>query len=752
MICTNAKDKLHVNESELPDTSGKKYILAGVFATLDGKENRNGRIYTKDEYLKHLQYLREDIRSGEPLLGELDHPDDRFEVKLKEASHRIIDLWYDPNTRCVMGKIELLNTPNGKLAQSMVDQGIPLHISSRAAGSVNPDHTVSIQQIYTYDLVCKPGFADAVLHRVDESANAKNYSPATKKFLSNSLKMESLNSAPQYGIINENVSVSEIKAPVVLRKEAKALQINKQTELNEDMSKPLYENTNPDATTGKPLAISGNSGAAALGIPVANIDANEGDDSSTDSSAAVSEDTMDKKDSKVCPKCGKNPCVCDKKNECGDDSCDDKEPLNSDDQTQDASAGNNVSEDDNQDASTNNNQQGQQAQQAQGQQQNQQQSQPAQQQNQQQQANTNQQQQGQQAQQAQPAQNNNNNSQDSSSNVSEDDMSEDDKEDDKNSDDSKSDDKDTSDESGSDSKSDDSKDSGVEIIDVEAEFEGDDKDSEDKSDDGMITDVEPEYDDDSKSDDKDEDKSDDSDKKDEDKDKETSESEDDDSCDNGDKPCDEDDKLAKEAEKLNDKASKDIEKHKDSIFKKLDDLKASIEKKNKSKEEAKCESVIMAQYPVSMMMNESNFATFATLSESQKNKVVSYLQDNNFTDAKSINENWKDGIGYTAPTPVWLKYAPESYKALYESASDQVKTNISNMAKYVLFESQNDINTFWENSGLQESNERRLINESFVNTLPKVAVNESQTSLPYGRDFIENIASMASEYNNGRYY
>ena len=120
MICTNTKDKLHLNESDYQDNSkSKKYILSGIFATLDGKENRNGRIYTKEEYLKHLQYLREDIRSGEPLLGELDHPDDRFEVKLKEASHRVIDLWYDPNTKCVMGKIELLNTPNGKILKSL---------------------------------------------------------------------------------------------------------------------------------------------------------------------------------------------------------------------------------------------------------------------------------------------------------------------------------------------------------------------------------------------------------------------------------------------------------------------------------------------------------------------------------------------------------------------------------------------------------------------------------------------------------
>ena len=182
MICTSALKPLSAKKLNESEATGKKYILEGVFAELD-KLNRNQRIYPKNEYLKHLAYLRDDIKKGEPLLGELDHPDDRFEVKLKEASHRIIDLWYDEEKNVVMGKIELLNTPNGKLAQSIVDQGIPLHISSRAAGSVNPDSTVSIQQIYTYDLVCKPGFAGAVLHRVNESADSKQYSDDVKTFL-----------------------------------------------------------------------------------------------------------------------------------------------------------------------------------------------------------------------------------------------------------------------------------------------------------------------------------------------------------------------------------------------------------------------------------------------------------------------------------------------------------------------------------------------------------------------------------------
>lgn len=607
MICSKTKSALHLNESE---NKGIKYVLEGVFAELDVL-NRNQRVYKKDEYLKHLQYLRNDIKNGEPLLGELDHPEDRFEVKLKEASHQVLDLWYDSNKNVVMGKIMLLNTPNGKLAQSMVDQGIPLHISSRAAGSVASDNTVSIQQIYTYDLVCKPGFAGAVLHRVNESADAPVYDNNIKEFLTNSYKLESMNAAPQYGFVNEAVSVSEIKAPVILRKEAEELQINKQIELNDDMSKPLLETANPDSTVGKPLNISGNGGAAALGIPVADaVLPNESEE-------AEDKNTKDKEEK--CDKCGKTPCECKKANEAEDEDPED---------------------------------------------------------------------------------------------------------------DSKDDDKS---EEGESEESDEKKDSGVKILDVEAEFEEEKSEDEEESDD-MIKDVEASSD----SDEEEEEKSDDK----EESEDETSEAKDED------KPTDKDDKAAKEAEKLNDSAKKDIEKHKEDIFKKLDDLKATIEKKSSDKKEAKCESIIMAQYPVSMMMNESNFAKFVSLSESQKSKVVAFLQDNNFTSRSAINENWQNGVEYTPETPVWLKYAPSQYKALYEAASAQVQSNLATSAKYFIFESQSDVNTFWENSGLVRQDEQRLLNESFVNALPKVNAVVESTTLPYGNEFIKQIAEMASEYNS----
>ena len=656
MICTSALKPLSAKKLNEAQEQGPKYILEGVFAELD-KLNRNQRIYPKNEYLKHLAYLRDDIKKGEPLLGELDHPDDRFEVKLKEASHRVIDLWYDEKQNVVMGKIELLNTPNGKLAQSIVDQGIPLHISSRAAGSVNADNTVSIQQIYTYDLVCKPGFAGAVLHRVNESADAPKYTNDVRNFLQSSYKMESMNAAPQYGFVNEDMSVSEIKASANLRNEAKELQINNQIEINvEDMTKPLNENTNPDQTVGKPLTISGN-GASALGIPTAlegddNKDDNKKEDVSdkapdaNDKPAESSDDKKEDGDDEKCPKCGKNPCKCDDKKE--DDGKKEKKS---------------VSEEENKD---------------------------------------------------------------------------DDKDDDS-----------EKDGEGSEGEGEDKSDSGVEIIEVEAEFEGDDKD------DDMIKDVEPDFGDDDEDEDKEgEDKEGEGDKSSEDKPKEEDKAEEAErtvdcngSKDKSSEKLYDNEKAKKEADKLADEAKDEIEDREDKLMKKLDDLRAAIEKKSKSKEESKNESLIMAQYPASMMMNESNFAEFVGLSESQKSKVVDYLRDNNFADKKSINENWKNGVNYVAETPAWLKYAPENYKALYEAASDTVKKSIATTASYLLFENQYDINSFWENSGLASANERKLLNESFVNVLPKVAPADKETTLPYSNEYIKQIADMASEYN-----
>jgi hypothetical protein len=551
MICITGKNALHkLNES----AGAGRYILEGVFAELD-KLNRNSRIYTKEEYLKHLQYLRDDIRKGEPLLGELDHPEDRFEVKLKEASHRIIDIWYDQAKNVVMGKIELLNTPNGKLAQSIVDQGIPLHISSRAAGTVNSDNTVSIQQIYTYDLVCKPGFAGAVLHRVNESANT--YSNDIMGFLHKTNNIESINEAVNYGLANDSVMISEVSSEATLRKEAIDI-INENNKIRDIMKKNY-----------KPI--------------------NEADDFA-DIFGGADTDTGDQKD--------------------------DKE-------------------------------------------------------------------------------------------------------------------KDTEKEDGKDNdeKDDDKKDDGVEILSITPEYASDsDGDSSSSDEDG----------------DKDADKG--------DEEGEKSDEESAEECDKGKKPASTDDMILDDK-----KQTEEMTKGQQAVVAEIDKLIKKVKEnagKGDSKNDegctgGKCESLVLAQYPISRSLNESNFAQFSALSEEQKTKVTAYLQDRGIYAPKMINEMWKNGIDYNAAEPVWLKYAPAKYKSLYNEAPQMVKESLANTAEYLVFESQRDVNLFWENSGLETKAETMKRNKAFTDNLPKIneSANANNTNLPYSMNLINAVVEMASVYN-----
>ena len=265
------KNVLLFENSNMPlkNNGNKDYILEGVFASLD-HENRNGRIYTKDEYLRHLDYLRKDLMSGQQLLGECDHPDDRFETKLQNVSHQILDLWYDPNKNQVMGKIKLLDTPAGKLAKELVDDGVDLYISSRAAGGVNEDKTVNIQQIYTYDLVAKPGFAEAKLHRVNESLTNINNISLLKQLNESYDSRKNKNVANKYGILNEDTNILEINKPATFRNEVLNGSIyNKKINITE-MSKHILNEADTTSANSSPAQTMGQNQP----LPEANIDPN----------------------------------------------------------------------------------------------------------------------------------------------------------------------------------------------------------------------------------------------------------------------------------------------------------------------------------------------------------------------------------------------------------------------------------------------------------------------------------------------
>lgn len=241
VIKSKSKSPLKIFEAADSTPSAKKYIFQGVFTACSTNDhvvvNRNNRIYGEQEVLRHLSYLRENIQTNGFILGELDHPIDRFDTQMKEASHMITDLWYDQPSHCVMGKLEVLDTPNGQIARKLIDAGYPLFVSSRAAGEVDArTKEVHIEQIFTYDIVCTPGFAEARLQKVEESLanNVKNYLNESAITIKNDRA-----SSKKFGILDESVSVVESNVDVpALNEWQKTLMENSTLE---KVSKPLLE-------------------------------------------------------------------------------------------------------------------------------------------------------------------------------------------------------------------------------------------------------------------------------------------------------------------------------------------------------------------------------------------------------------------------------------------------------------------------------------------------------------------------------
>ena len=168
-------------------------VLEGIFTTFNQK-NRNGRIYESADFLPHVANLQGAIASRS-LLGELDHPHN-FETSLANASHVVESLKFDEQQNAIVGRIKLLHTSRGMDARALVKDGIPLHISSRAAGTVDESGRVRLQQLFTYDLVAEPGFANAVLTRVNEGVEVNPISDESR------LVLQKLNESYQY--MNEN--------------------------------------------------------------------------------------------------------------------------------------------------------------------------------------------------------------------------------------------------------------------------------------------------------------------------------------------------------------------------------------------------------------------------------------------------------------------------------------------------------------------------------------------------------------------
>ena len=114
----------------------KKMYIEGVFLQGDIK-NRNGRMYPVNTLVKEVGRYNESFVQKGRALGELGHPEGPT-VNLDRVSHKITSLRQEGNN--FIGKAQLLETPMGKIAKSLIAEGVTLGVSSRGVGSLKEDN------------------------------------------------------------------------------------------------------------------------------------------------------------------------------------------------------------------------------------------------------------------------------------------------------------------------------------------------------------------------------------------------------------------------------------------------------------------------------------------------------------------------------------------------------------------------------------------------------------------------------------
>lgn len=184
---------------EEADIGGKKHLYLKGICIEGDKKNANDRIYPRHEIIKAVETINEQIRDGNSVLGEVDHPDD-LKINLDRVCHTVESMWMDAHAGC--GKLKILPTPMGELIKTLLTSGVKLGVSSRGSGNVD-DRTghVSDFEIVTIDVVAQPSAPNAYPtaiyeglmnmrngHKILEMARESGQDDKVKKYLAGEVK------------------------------------------------------------------------------------------------------------------------------------------------------------------------------------------------------------------------------------------------------------------------------------------------------------------------------------------------------------------------------------------------------------------------------------------------------------------------------------------------------------------------------------------------------------------------------------
>lgn len=150
---------------EIRAQNNGRIVLKGILQRADAL-NQNGRIYPKPILEREVRNYQKFVRERRAM-GEADHPDQSV-IEIKNVSHIVTEISMDEEG-VVKGKVEILDTPAGKIVQNLLDAGITLGISSRGVGSTRSDGDRTIVQedfqLICFDIVSEPSTPLAFLYK-----------------------------------------------------------------------------------------------------------------------------------------------------------------------------------------------------------------------------------------------------------------------------------------------------------------------------------------------------------------------------------------------------------------------------------------------------------------------------------------------------------------------------------------------------------------------------------------------------------
>lgn len=170
LLIESCQEVTHVVlEEDFNGTKKRNYYLEGIMMQ-SNRVNRNGRVYPHSVMAEGLNDFQNKI-SAKGAVGELGHPGSPV-INQDRVSHLITEMNWDGDN--VIGRAKVIDTPNGRIVKTFIDEGIQIGMSSRATGAVRP--VKGVQEVYkdfrlaTVDIVADPSAHEAFVQGLMEGA------------------------------------------------------------------------------------------------------------------------------------------------------------------------------------------------------------------------------------------------------------------------------------------------------------------------------------------------------------------------------------------------------------------------------------------------------------------------------------------------------------------------------------------------------------------------------------------------------